>query len=376
MIDMINYENDIYIIKKAILTSQHKVVKSANAEMLSLYYGIGRYISIKTRQDAWGTNAIETISNQLQKELPGLRGFSTTNMKYMRSFYETWCDVVNRQPTADDFINNESKELIPTDLLSKTISIDVQEFLGLSFSHHVEIFTKSKILEERLFYIHQAYVLQWDKYTLRNQLQADAFHHQKSVPSNFASTIADSRQRLKAIEMFRDEYLLDFVNVEELGERDKEDMDERIVENAIVQNLKNFFMTFGQDFSFIGNQYKIEAMGKEHFIDLLFFNRELCSLVAVELKKGEFKSSYLGQLNMYLQLLDDYVKKPYENPSIGIILCRSADKTYVEYAVRDYEKPMGVATYKTLADMPEKLRKALPSIEEIEEKLVMDGDVK
>lgn len=376
MIDMINYENDIYIIKNAILTSQHKVVKSANAEMLSLYYGIGRYISIKTRQDAWGTNAIETISNQLQKELPGLRGFSTTNMKYMRSFYETWCDVVNRQPTADDFINNESKELIPTDLLSKTISIDVQEFLGLSFSHHVEIFTKSKILEERLFYIHQAYVLQWDKYTLRNQLQADAFHHQKSAPSNFASTIADSRQRLKAIEMFRDEYLLDFVNVEELGERDKEDIDERIVENAIVQNLKNFFMTFGQDFSFIGNQYKIEAMGKEHFIDLLFFNRELCSLVAVELKKGEFKSSYLGQLNMYLQLLDDYVKKPYENPSIGIILCRSADKTYVEYAVRDYEKPMGVATYKTLADMPEKLRKALPSIEEIEEKLVMNGDVK
>jgi len=376
MIDMINYENDIYIIKNAILTSQHKVVKSANAEMLSLYYGIGRYISLKTRQDAWGTNAIETISDQLQKELPGLRGFSTTNMKYMRSFYETWCDVVNRQPTADDFINTESKELILADLLSKTISIDVQEFLGLSFSHHVEIFTKSKILEERLFYIHQAYVLQWDKYTLRNQLQADAFHHQKSAPSNFASTIADSRQRLKAIEMFRDEYLLDFVNVEELGERDKEDIDERIVENAIVQNLKNFFMTFGQDFSFIGNQYKIEAMGKEHFIDLLFFNRELCSLVAVELKKGEFKSSYLGQLNMYLQLLDDYVKKPYENPSIGIILCRSADKTYVEYAVRDYEKPMGVATYKTLADMPEKLRKALPSIEEIEEKLVMNGDVK
>ena len=145
--------------------------------------------------------------------------------------------------------------------------------------------------------------MQWDKYTLRNQLKEGAFHHQHTVTNNFATTITDSWQRLKAIEMFRDEYLLDFVNVEELGERDKEDIDERIVENAIVQNLKNFFMTFGQDFSFIGNQYRIEAMGKEHFIDLLFYNRELCSLVAVDLKKGEFKSSYIGQLNMYLQPL-------------------------------------------------------------------------
>ena len=376
MNDLTIYQNDITLIKNAILTSQHKVVKSANAEMLSLYYGIGRYISLKTRNGAWGTNAIETISSLLQRELPGLRGFSATNMKYMRSFYETWCDIVNRQPLADDLENSADKNLISTDLLSKTAVIDVQEFLGISFSHHVEIFTKTKNLEEQLFYIHQSFILHWDKYTLRNQLKEDAFHHQHTVTNNFASTITDSRQRLKAIEMFRDEYLLDFVNVEELGERDKEDVDERIVENAIVQNLKNFFMTFGQDFSFIGNQYRIEAMGREHFIDLLFFNRELCSLVAVELKKGEFKSSYLGQLNMYLQLLDDYVKKPNENPSIGIILCRSADKTYVEYAVRDYEKPMGVATYKTLADMPEKLRKALPSIEELEEKLDMSCDVK
>lgn len=359
------YTNDITLIKNAILASQHRVVKSANAEQLSLYYGIGRYISQKTRNGAWGTNAIETISEQLQKQLPGLRGFSATNMKYMRIFYESWCDAVNRQPSADDLEKSDSKELIPTNLLAQNTVIDVQEFSGLSFSHHVEIFTKAKSLDERLFYIHQAFALQWDKYTLRNQLKADAFHHQNVAPNNFATTIADSRQRLKAIEMFRDEYLLDFVNVEELGERDKEDIDERIVENAIVQNLKNFFMTFGQDFTFIGNQYRIEAMGKEHFIDLLFYNRELCSLVAVELKKGEFKPSYLGQLNMYLQLLDDKVKKPNENPSIGIILCRSADKTYVEYAVCDYEKPMGVTTYKSLSEMPEEMQRVLPDIDDM-----------
>ncbi len=245
----------------------------------------------------------------------------------------------------------------------------ISEFISLGFSLHVEILNKTRTVEERFFYIHEAANQRWDKYKLRDMLKADLFHHHGKLPNNFLTAIPDSRTALQAIEMFKDEYLLDFVNVEELGERDREDIDERIVENAIVQNLKNFFMTFGHDFAFIGNQYRIEAFGKEHFIDLLFYNRELCSLVAIELKKGEFKSSYLGQLNMYLQLLDDYVKKPNENPSIGIILCRNADKTYVEYAVRDYEKPMGVATYKTLSDMPEKLRKALPSIEELESKM-------
>ncbi|MDO5575916.1 MAG: PDDEXK nuclease domain-containing protein [Fibrobacter sp.] len=366
---IILYQNDVKILKKAILSSQYKVSKSANSELLSLYYGIGRYISTKTRTKSWGTNAIEVISEELQKQLPGLRGFSATNMKYMRLFYEIWTDSLNRQPLADDLSSESDTELMVINPFQQETKVNVQEFLGISFSHHVEIFTKTKTLEERLFYIHQAFTLQWNKYTLRNQLKAGAFSHRENMPNNFASTLSDMRHRIKAIEMFKDEYLLDFVNVEEIGERDNEDIDERIVEHSIVQNIKNFIMSFGRDFTFIGNQYRIEALGKEHFIDLLFFNRELLSLVAIELKKGDFKTSYLGQLNMYLQLLDDYVKKPNENPSIGIILCRGADRTYVEYAVRDYEKPMGVATYKTLADMPEKLRKALPDIKELEQSI-------
>lgn len=159
--------------------------------------------------------------------------------------------------------------------------------------------------------------------------------------------------------------MLDFINVEELGVRDWEDVDEQQLEQEIVHNIKNFIMTFGRDFSFIGNQYRIEAGGKEHFIDLLFYNRELQSLVAVELKAGDFKAAYLGQLHIYLQALDDYVRKPYENPSIGIILCKSADRTYVEYAVRDYDKPMGVAIYHSAADMPDNIKHALPDIEQL-----------
>ncbi len=180
--------------------------------------------------------------------------------------------------------------------------------------------------------------------------------------------IPDKLQAYRAISMFKDEYLLDFINVEELFVRDK-DRDERLIEQSIVQNVKEFIMTFGKDFTFVGNQYHLEKYGVEEFPDLLFFNRELASLVCVELKDGPFKPGYLGQLAAYLRILDDEVRKPNENPSIGIILCKSANKRFVEYVIQDYDKPMGVATYKTSADMDERLKKLLPPIEELEKLL-------
>ena len=242
------------------------------------------------------------------------------------------------------------------------------DFLSIGFSHHTEIISKAKTLEARLFYIHECATRYWSKYTLRDYLKADLYSHRGTLPNNFAQTLPDTKQALKAVSSFKDEYLLDFINVEELNEQE-EDLDEKIVEKAIVANVKKFIMTFGQDFSFIGNQYRIEVAEEEMFIDLLFFNRELNSLVAVELKSGKFRSSYLGQLNTYLSALDSYVRKQHENPSIGIILCREMNQTFVEFAVRDYNKPMGVATYRASEDMPERLRKALPDIDELKKLL-------
>ena len=165
--------------------------------------------------------------------------------------------------------------------------------------------------------------------------------------------------------MFKDEYFLDFINIEEIGEREREDINERVVEQEIVQNIKKFIMSFGNDFAFIGNQYHLEIYGVEHFPDLLFFNRELNALVVVELKTGEFKPSYLGQLMAYLSILDSKVKKSHENPSIGIVLCKTANKDYVEFVIKDYNKPMGVATYRTTRELPENLRNALPIMDEL-----------
>jgi len=343
-----NYREAVKTIKEAILRSQYRAATSVNKEQLSLYYGIGRYVSKNSRIGFWGKGAIEQISSLLQKELPGLRGFSTVGEGCFLVLEKKLLLSVIRQPLADEF--------------------NWADFLSIGFSHHTEIISKAKTLEARLFYIHECATRYWSKYTLRDYLKADLYSHRGTLPNNFAQTLPDTKQALKAVCSFKDEYLLDFINVEELDEQE-EDLDEKIVEKAIVANVKKFIMTFGQDFSFIGNQYRMEVAGEEMFIDLLFFNRELNSLVAVELKSGKFRTSYLGQLNTYLSALDTYIRKPHENPSIGIILCREMNQTFVEFAVRDYNKPMGVATYRASKDMPERLRNALPDVEDLKKLL-------
>lgn len=351
------------IIMAAVLRSQYRAAASVNKEQLSLYYGIGRYVSENSRKGFWGKGAIDRISEMLQKELPGLRGFSTRSIKNMRQFYEEWQPIVNRQPLAADSELDE-KQLLAAIRQPTAAEFDWADFLAIGFSHHIEIISKAKSLDARLYYIHECATRFWNKYTLRDYLRADIYHHKGTLPNNFSQSISEPGQALKAINVFRDEYLLDFINIEELNTPDN-DWDERTIENVIVANIKKFIMTFGQDFSFIGNQYRIEIGGEELFIDLLFFNRELNSLVAVELKSGKFRSSYLGQLNTYLSALDTFVRKSHENPSIGIILCREMNQTFVEFAVRDYNKPMGVATYRTSEEMPKRLRNALPDIEEL-----------
>lgn len=375
-------------IKKAILQGQYEAAKGVNRVQLAVYFGIGKYISSHTRKGVWGTGALETISQQLRKELPGLRGFSTTQLREMRLFYEEW-DILdaNSSVTTDENllspILDTNSSVVTDELENKEHSIDIyqcmqipslkefpiEDFFKVPFSHHSRILAGTKDISARYYYIRRTAEEHLSVERLKRLIKEDAYEHQEQIPNNFHQTLSDSNMARKAVMMFKDEYLLNFINVEEIGERESIDVDERVVEQQIVHNIKNFIMTFGRDFSFIGNQYHLEVYGVEHFPDLLFFNRELCAMVVVELKTGDFKTSYLGQLMTYLRILDDHVKKPHENPSIGIVLCKSANKEYVEYVIQDYQKPMGVATYSTSADMPERLRKALPDIEELKKLL-------
>ena len=367
--DTADYNAAVQTIKEAILRSQYKAAKLVNREMLSLYYGIGRYISANSREGFWGTGAIKTISERLRKELPGLKGFSQTNLKYMRIFYEEWSPIIEAKNPKSSAVADEidTDSLLP--VKSSAVVDDLEKFLNLSFSHHIIILAEEKNIEKRWKYISLAIENKWDKRFLKTQIKENVADKYGAMPSNFGVTIKDSRDAIKALNMFKDEYLLDFINTEEIGIRDLADIDERVVEQEIIHNIKKFIMTFGRDFAFVGNQYHLEAFSEDFFPDLLFFNRELNCLVVVELKTGDFKPGYLAQLMTYLRILDDKVKKPHENPSIGIVLCKNANKDFVEYVIQDYAKPMGVATYRLSEEMPEKLREALPDVEELKKLL-------
>lgn len=362
---LLRYGDAVRAIKQAILKSQYEAVKGVNAQQLALYYSIGGYISANTRTGTWGKGAIDAISSQLQEELPGLRGFSATNLRNMRIFFEAWSpeDAQGDSSVATDESVRVALGNFHQAQLMKLQPKDAEAFKNIGFTHHMAILNQAKDREERFFYIRTCAENHYSVSELKRAMARDDFHHQGKMPNNFMQTIPQGQRALRAISTFKDEYLLDFINVEELGARDGADVDERVVEQGIIHNIKNFIIEFGRDFAFVGNQYHLEAFGEDQYIDLLFFNRELNCLVAVELKAGPFKTAYLGQLSGYLSVLDGYVKKPHENDSIGIVLCKDANRAFVDYVVRDFDKPMGVATYKMTQDMPQKLRDALPPIE-------------
>ncbi len=380
MSDIINYKSAVNVIKTAILQSQARAAKAVNQEQLALYFGIGRYISENTRNNGWGTGVLKQISESLRLELPGLRGFSETNLKNMRMFYEAWKDIESNSSVATDElgnlqssaidirtqnVDNEQNTIRQLQLTNYT-EFPLAEFLSISFTHHIAIINNAKDFDERLFYIRFCHNFKPTTEELPGIIKKqDLYHHQDKMPNNFLTTIPDYKQAYRAIRMFKDEYLLNFINVEELGMHD-EDVDESVIESNIVHNVKNFIMTFGRGFTFCGSQVHYDKLGHDHWIDLLFFNRDLNRTVVFELKNGRFKVGYLGQLSAYLRVLNDEDRRRHEEAPIGIILCRDADKDYAGYIMQDFRQPMGVATYKTADEMDPELLKALPPKEELQ----------
>lgn len=380
MSEIREYQSAVDVIKTAILQSQARAAKAVNQEQLALYYGIGRYISDNTRNKNWGTGAIETISKRLRLELPGLRGFGVSSLKNMRIFYEAWQMIEPNSPIAIGELEGgtskmEGKTAETTDnqgdvirqlRLANLPNFPLAEFLSISFTHHIRILENAKDTDERLFYIRYCHNYKPTTDDLPGIIKKqDLYHHQDKMPNNFLATIPDYKQAYRAIRMFKDEYLLDFINVEELGMHD-EDIDESVIESNIVHNVKNFIMTFGRGFTFSGSQVHFDKLGHDHWIDLLFFNRDLNRTVVFELKNGDFKVAYLAQLSSYLRILNDDDRRDHEEAPIGIILCKNADKDYAGYIMQDFRQPMGVATYKTADEMDPELLKALPPKEELQ----------
>ena len=262
------YNDAVKQIKTAILQSQAKALASVNQEQLALYFGIGRYISHNSRSGFWGKDAIETISRQLSSEMPGLRGFSSRNLRNMRMFYEQWKLLDTNLADASAKFGEIENVLVPNAL----VDIPIAAFFSIGFSHHVMILSKTKTFTERKYYIQLCADLQLSHEALERAISEDTFHNQGKMTNNFANTMPDYKQAFRAIQMFKDSYLLDYINTEQLGQRE-EDIDERVIENEIVHNIRNFIMTFGKGFSFIGSQVHFDKLGHDHWVDLLFFNR-------------------------------------------------------------------------------------------------------
>ena len=385
-------------IKLAILQARAKAAHLANAEALKLYFFVGGYISKKTRNAKWGSGAIDALSNQLQVELPGLRGFSAMSIKYMRLFFEAWAESpeirhlasvefgdsafrhlasveICSLPTAEncylpsnEFGDSSNRQMPSAEIrpmpLGELDKDDIVAFFSIGFTHHREIIRFCKNFDERLYYIHACAKAPWTVEQLQQHLRADDYHHIGALPNNFEKTLSPMALASKAVRSFRDEYLLELVNLDNVDARADQDIDERVLSKALVADVEKTIQALGgDDFCFMGREKRLVYEDEEFFIDLLFYHRGLRALVAIELKMGKFRPGYLGQLNFYLSALDKLVKRKDENPSIGLLLCEEMKKPVVQLAVQDVSKPIGVSTYKTLKAIPQPYKTLAPVIE-------------
>lgn len=283
-------------ITKRIRSAQYEALKAVNKEMITLYWEIGRRITEQQKALGWGKSVVENLSQDIQKEFPGIKGFGVSNMWDMARFYAEY----------------QSNEIL-------------QPLVGeISWSKHIVILTKCKETQQRQFYILATKKYGWTKDVLIHKIELKTYENFLLGQSNFDTTLPENI-RNQAVLAVKDEYMLDFIG---LGEEHSE----YELEQAIIKNIRSFLMEFGTDFSFMGNQYRLEVDGREYFIDLLLYNRRLQAMIAVELKIGEFKPEYKGKMEFYLNVLNDTVRLPHENPAIGIIICKSKSRTIVEYA--------------------------------------------
>lgn len=348
-----SYIQFITDLKKSIVQSKYQAAKLANREQLLLYFRTGKMLSEKVAKEKWGAKVLEQISGDLQKQLRGIKGFSVRNLKNMRQLFEAYENSVIGQSLTAQLYKIDNEPVI----FMQSATAQFEEFFGISFTHHILILNKCSDLSERMFYIQLAATELWSVTVLEHKIDSRLFETKGTLPNNFSNAIP-GELKSSAAHVFNDEYLMDYMN---LGDEDSE----RDVEDKIVLNIRNFILRMGKGFSFIGNQFRMELNGDEFFIGLLFFNSRLRCLVAFELKKGKFKPENAGQLNFYLNVLDEKFKLPEENNSIGIIPCKEKNNTVVEFSVKSIEKGMGVATFRTSKEIPQEMKGILPDAKSI-----------
>ncbi|MBE9117203.1 DUF1016 family protein [Lusitaniella coriacea LEGE 07157] len=328
-----DYDTFLSDLKERIRSAQVRAALAVNKELTLLYWQIGKDILARQKQQGWGAKVIQKLSKDLKKAFPDMKGFSRTSLLYMRAFAEAYPD-----------------EQI------------IQRSVGqLPWRHNIALLEKLKSPEQRLWYARQALENGWSRDILVMQIETNLYQRQGSAVTNFERTLPQAESDL-AHQVLKSPYNLEFLGF-------REEVRERELEQALMKHMRDFLLELGVGFSFVGNQYRLEVEGDEFFVDLLFYHLKLRCFVVIELKMTGFKPEYSGQINFYVNVVDDLLRHPDDKPTIGIVLCQSKKKTVVEYALKGMSQPIGVSTYHLGDELPEQLQGSLPTVEQLEMEL-------
>ena len=327
---------------------QLKAAVAVNTAMLQFYWDLGADIVVKQTQFAWGDGFMKQLSADLMREFPEARGFSVRNLKYIRQWHEYWVDAapIGQQPVAP--------------LAQQPVS----QILSIPWGHNLAILAKCKQHDEALYYAQATQTYGWSRSVLVHQIESGLWQREGKAITNFEQTLPATQSDL-ARQMLKDPYTFDFLSL-------TKEHTERELETDLIAHITQFLLELGAGFAFVGRQVLLDVGGDEFFIDLLFYHLKLRCYVVIELKGGKFKPEHLGQLGFYMTAVDRQIKHEQDNPTIGLLLCKSKDRLVAEYALSDIQKPMGLATYTLSHTLPEALRDKLPSIEAIERELGLE----
>jgi predicted nuclease of restriction endonuclease-like (RecB) superfamily len=366
------YKQWLTDLKQRILQSQIKAAVQVNTEMLRLYWDLGQDIVSRQMDSTWGSGFFERLSKDLHNEFPHMKGFSIANLRFTKRFYLFY----NQSDTILHQVGAKLEKPIQHQLGSELQSIDNQSdtirqqvvselenhpIFQIPWGHHIQIFTKCKSIKEALFYVQKTIQDSWSRAVLMNVLETDLYNRQGKSVTNFSRLLPEPQSDL-ANEIIKDPYNFDFVTL-------TEPYKERELENALTENITKFLLELGQGFAYVGRQVPVKVGESERFIDLLFYHLDLHCYVVIELKATKFEAEFAGKLGLYVAAINHQRKKPTDNPTIGMIVCKTKDNIEVEYSLESSNQPIGVSEYQLSKLLPDNYKSALPSIEEIEEGL-------
>jgi len=328
--DLVKYSDIIKDLKDKFKTHQIKASIKVNSELLQFYWYMGQKIIEVQKEYKWGSKFLENLSKDLSKEFPDVKGFSYRNLKNIRQWVTFWN-------------NAKGKQL-------------VSQLFQIPWGHNIVIIQKCKNIDEAIFYVQNTIKHGISRSVLIHQIESNLYQRNKKAINNFDLTLPPKNSDL-AKEITKDPYIFDFLTL-------SEDYKEKELENSLIDNIKDFLLELGSGFAFVGKQYKLTINESEFRIDLLFYHIKLHCYVVIELKTTEFKPEFAGKLNFYVSAIDGELKSEVDNPTIGILICKSKDDLVVEYALKDINKPIGVSEYKLTKELPKELRNSLPTLED------------